>query len=156
MSLRLVEWSPDGKFIIFITEDAEAFLYSSDGSRIRRLILPAQEVRICRCRLCLFCFLYPLAPLTCMDVGAHPLKYRPTPPTADATTTSMTPPYHSRTRCTYNQGNNGGEGGVHVAGFDWYDNTGPPTRSHGNVEAAPNCVVAFTDGMVQVRETEYI
>ena len=43
MSLKLVEWSPDGKYIVFINEDAEAVLYSCDGTKIRKLTMPAQD-----------------------------------------------------------------------------------------------------------------
>jgi WD repeat-containing protein 35 len=88
LTLSRVEWSPDGKFIVFITQDAQAILYSCDGSRIRTISMPAQDA--------------------------------------------------------------GSLSTISVVGFHWYDNTGPPTRSHGNVESAPNCCIAFSDGMVQL------
>ncbi len=39
---------------------------------------------------------------------------------------------------------------VSIAGFHWYNNSGAPTRSNGNIEAAPNCCIVFNDGICQL------
>ena len=43
MSLKFVEWSPDGKFILFVTNDSEIWVYDSNGSKLRMLSLQVME-----------------------------------------------------------------------------------------------------------------
>ena len=41
LALKLVEWSPDGKLIIFVTVEAEVFVFDSEGTKIKTLSLAA-------------------------------------------------------------------------------------------------------------------
>jgi WD repeat-containing protein 35 len=43
LPLRRVEWSPDSRFIIFITQESEAFIFDSEGSKIRTMSLAALQ-----------------------------------------------------------------------------------------------------------------
>jgi WD repeat-containing protein 35 len=43
LPLRRVEWSPDARFIIFITADAEAFIFDSEGARVKTMTLAALQ-----------------------------------------------------------------------------------------------------------------
>lgn len=45
LALKRVEWSPDSRFIIFITAEAEAFIYDSEGTRIKTMALAALQGR---------------------------------------------------------------------------------------------------------------
>lgn len=43
MPLKRVEWSPDARFIIFITQDSDAFIFDSEGTKIKTMTLAALQ-----------------------------------------------------------------------------------------------------------------
>jgi WD repeat-containing protein 35 len=43
LALKLIEWSPDGRLIIFITMEAEVFVYDSEGTKVKNLSLAALQ-----------------------------------------------------------------------------------------------------------------
>lgn len=43
LPLRFVEWSPDNKLILFVTLDAEIWVYDANGVKLRALTLAAQD-----------------------------------------------------------------------------------------------------------------
>jgi WD repeat-containing protein 35 len=43
LALRRVEWSPDSRLIIFITADAEAFIYDAEGVKVKNMTLAAYQ-----------------------------------------------------------------------------------------------------------------
>ena len=43
LPLRFVEWSPDNKLILFVTLDAEIWVYDSDGVKLRSMTIAAQD-----------------------------------------------------------------------------------------------------------------
>jgi len=43
MPLRFVEWSPDSRWILFVTLDAEVWLFDADGGKIRSITLVGQD-----------------------------------------------------------------------------------------------------------------
>lgn len=43
MPLRFVEWSPDSRFILFVTLDAEVWIYDADGGKVRSFTLVGQD-----------------------------------------------------------------------------------------------------------------
>jgi WD repeat-containing protein 35 len=43
LPLRFVEWSPDGKLILFVTLEAEVWVFDSEGSQLRSMTLAIQD-----------------------------------------------------------------------------------------------------------------
>ena len=43
LPLRFVEWSPDGKLILFVTLEAEVWVFDSEGSQLRSMSLAVQD-----------------------------------------------------------------------------------------------------------------
>ena len=43
MQLKYVEWSPDSRFILFVTMDAEVWIYDADGGKVRSFTLVGQD-----------------------------------------------------------------------------------------------------------------
>lgn len=43
MPLRFVEWSPDSKWIMFVTLEAEVWIYDADGGKVRAFTLVGQD-----------------------------------------------------------------------------------------------------------------
>lgn len=43
LPLRFVEWSPDGRLILFVTLEAEVWIYDADGVKIRSFNLVGQD-----------------------------------------------------------------------------------------------------------------
>ena len=43
LPLRFVEWSPDNKLILFVTMDAEVWVYDSEGVKLRAMPIAAQD-----------------------------------------------------------------------------------------------------------------
>lgn len=43
LPLRFVEWSPDGKLIVFVTLEAEVWIFDSEGSQLRSMSLAVQD-----------------------------------------------------------------------------------------------------------------
>jgi hypothetical protein len=43
MPLRFVEWSPDSRWILFVTMDAEVWIFDADGAKVRSFTLVGQD-----------------------------------------------------------------------------------------------------------------
>lgn len=43
MPLRFVEWSPDSRFIMFVTLDAEVWIFDAEGAKVRSFTLVGQD-----------------------------------------------------------------------------------------------------------------
>ena len=43
LSLKFVEWSPDSKYILFVTMDAEIWVFDAEGTKLRLMPLTAIE-----------------------------------------------------------------------------------------------------------------